>query len=208
MMSVLWMNLFFHWLLVYSTMCTYIMLLIFLFVCFLQIDETDEARKKFSNAKSISSAQYFGDQTKSGDIEAKASLQKFSVCFHSIRSLFLKIHFSIFLSLLSLFNEKMHYFYMVVRFTVFPNWNCGNFPSWFVKMVYIMVSFNNQLFLVHIFDAWCILFDLTSNTKLSGLVNFVYFVAVSNAWYSREWNRVTFEVMTSSNFSTFPFLQY
>ncbi|KAK4802893.1 hypothetical protein SAY86_001096 [Trapa natans] len=43
-----------------------------------QVEETNEARKKFSNAKSISSAQYFGDQSKSGDIEAKASLQKFS----------------------------------------------------------------------------------------------------------------------------------
>ncbi|KAF8412563.1 hypothetical protein HHK36_000531 [Tetracentron sinense] len=43
-----------------------------------QIQETDEARKKFSNAKSISSAQFFGDQNKSGDMEAQASLQKFS----------------------------------------------------------------------------------------------------------------------------------
>ncbi|KAL9680325.1 hypothetical protein QQ045_018203 [Rhodiola kirilowii] len=45
---------------------------------FYQIQETDEARKKFSNAKSISSAQFFGDQNKSGDSEAQASLQKFS----------------------------------------------------------------------------------------------------------------------------------
>ncbi|KAL9664791.1 hypothetical protein QQ045_020199 [Rhodiola kirilowii] len=43
-----------------------------------QVQETDEARKKFSNAKSISSAQFFGDQNKSGDSEAQASLQKFS----------------------------------------------------------------------------------------------------------------------------------
>ncbi|XP_050376137.1 probable ADP-ribosylation factor GTPase-activating protein AGD8 [Argentina anserina] len=43
-----------------------------------QIQETDEARKKFTNAKSISSAQYFGDQSKSADVEAQASLQKFS----------------------------------------------------------------------------------------------------------------------------------
>uniref|UniRef100_A0A7N1A5K6 Arf-GAP domain-containing protein n=1 Tax=Kalanchoe fedtschenkoi TaxID=63787 RepID=A0A7N1A5K6_KALFE len=42
------------------------------------VEETDEARKKFSNAKSISSAQFFGDQNKSGDSEAQASLQKFS----------------------------------------------------------------------------------------------------------------------------------
>ncbi|KAF8380700.1 hypothetical protein HHK36_028190 [Tetracentron sinense] len=43
-----------------------------------QIQETDEARKKFSNAKSISSSQFFGDQNKSGDNEAQVSLQKFS----------------------------------------------------------------------------------------------------------------------------------
>ncbi|KAK8480017.1 hypothetical protein V6N13_096316 [Hibiscus sabdariffa] len=43
-----------------------------------QIQETDEARKKFSNAKSISSAQFFGDQTRAGDKEAQATLQKFS----------------------------------------------------------------------------------------------------------------------------------
>ncbi|KAK6947421.1 Arf GTPase activating protein [Dillenia turbinata] len=42
-----------------------------------QIQETDEARKKFSNAKSISSAQYFGDQNKA-DLDAQVSLQKFS----------------------------------------------------------------------------------------------------------------------------------
>nr|XP_016464794.1 PREDICTED: probable ADP-ribosylation factor GTPase-activating protein AGD8 [Nicotiana tabacum] len=43
----------------------------------IQIEETDEARKKFSNAKSISSAQYFGDQSKT-EMEASVSLQKFS----------------------------------------------------------------------------------------------------------------------------------
>ncbi|XP_040986198.1 probable ADP-ribosylation factor GTPase-activating protein AGD8 [Juglans microcarpa x Juglans regia] len=43
-----------------------------------QIQETDEARKKFSNAKSISSAQFFGDQNKATDVDAQASLQKFS----------------------------------------------------------------------------------------------------------------------------------
>ncbi|KAH8513906.1 hypothetical protein H0E87_006953 [Populus deltoides] len=43
-----------------------------------QIQETDEARKKFTNAKSISSAQYFGDQNKA-DADAQVSLQKFSV---------------------------------------------------------------------------------------------------------------------------------
>jgi len=43
-----------------------------------KIEETDEARKKFTNAKSISSAQFFGDQNKATDVEAHASLQKFS----------------------------------------------------------------------------------------------------------------------------------
>ncbi|KAI3940490.1 hypothetical protein MKW98_024897 [Papaver atlanticum] len=42
-----------------------------------QAQETDEARKKFTNAKSISSAQYFGDQQKA-ESEAQVSLQKFS----------------------------------------------------------------------------------------------------------------------------------
>ncbi|KAG5523859.1 hypothetical protein RHGRI_030753 [Rhododendron griersonianum] len=44
----------------------------------IQVEETDEARKKFSNAKSISSAQYFGDQNNAAT-DAQASLQKFSV---------------------------------------------------------------------------------------------------------------------------------
>ncbi|CAI0418590.1 unnamed protein product [Linum tenue] len=42
------------------------------------VQETDEARKKFSNAKSISSAQYFGNRSKSTDLDAQTSLQKFS----------------------------------------------------------------------------------------------------------------------------------
>ncbi|KAL8196343.1 hypothetical protein R6Q57_025343 [Mikania cordata] len=41
-----------------------------------QIQETDEARKKFSNAKSISSAQFFGDQEKT-DLDGQARLDKF-----------------------------------------------------------------------------------------------------------------------------------
>lgn len=45
----------------------------------LQVEETEEARKKFSNAKSISSAQFFSDQNKSAESDAKASLKKFSV---------------------------------------------------------------------------------------------------------------------------------
>ncbi|KAF5729707.1 putative arf GTPase-activating protein [Tripterygium wilfordii] len=44
----------------------------------LKVQETDEARKKFSNAKSISSAQFFGDQNKGADADAQMSLQKFS----------------------------------------------------------------------------------------------------------------------------------
>ncbi|XP_019100779.1 PREDICTED: ADP-ribosylation factor GTPase-activating protein AGD10-like [Camelina sativa] len=43
-----------------------------------QIQETDEARKKFTNAKSISSAQYFGNDNNSADLEAKSTLKKFS----------------------------------------------------------------------------------------------------------------------------------
>ncbi|GAB4834744.1 GTPase-activating protein 8 [Ancistrocladus abbreviatus] len=43
-----------------------------------QIEESDEARKKFSNAKSISSAQFYGDLNKSSDMDAWASLQKFT----------------------------------------------------------------------------------------------------------------------------------
>nr|KYP40058.1 putative ADP-ribosylation factor GTPase-activating protein AGD8 [Cajanus cajan] len=42
------------------------------------IQETDEARRKFSNAKSISSSQYFGDQNKAADMDSQATLSKFS----------------------------------------------------------------------------------------------------------------------------------
>ena len=52
-----------------------------------QIEESSEARQKFSNAKSISSSQFFGDQA-SFEKDAQVSLQKFSVSttsslFHS-----------------------------------------------------------------------------------------------------------------------------
>lgn len=56
--------------------------LIFFCLCLYKIQETDEARKKFSNAKSISSSQFFGDQSKA-DVDAQATLSKFSVCIFS-----------------------------------------------------------------------------------------------------------------------------
>lgn len=43
-----------------------------------QVQESNEAREKFSNAKSISSAQFFCDLNKASDRDAQASLQKFS----------------------------------------------------------------------------------------------------------------------------------
>jgi hypothetical protein len=61
-----------------------------LFVCFFvtyKIEESDEARKKFSNAKSISSSQFFGDQNKARDAETRATLTKFSVCVLSYSNL-------------------------------------------------------------------------------------------------------------------------
>ncbi|KAL3677197.1 hypothetical protein R1sor_027145 [Riccia sorocarpa] len=42
------------------------------------VEETGEVQKKFANAKSISSAQMFGDQNKSGDTESQVRLQKFA----------------------------------------------------------------------------------------------------------------------------------
>ncbi|KAF9685535.1 hypothetical protein SADUNF_Sadunf03G0064700 [Salix dunnii] len=57
-----------------------------------QIQETDDARKKFSNAKSISSAQYFGDQNKA-DTDAQVSLQNSSLSALSITRLKLSIIF-------------------------------------------------------------------------------------------------------------------
>lgn len=43
-----------------------------------------EAQRKFVNAKSISSAQYFGDQEKNGDFKNSSRLQKFAVSFVKI----------------------------------------------------------------------------------------------------------------------------
>ncbi|KAL4356872.1 hypothetical protein AHAS_Ahas09G0130100 [Arachis hypogaea] len=53
----------------------------------MQIQESDEARKKFSNAKSLSSSQYFGDQNKATDVAAQATLSKFSLCIFFINEL-------------------------------------------------------------------------------------------------------------------------
>ncbi|XLS71344.1 hypothetical protein HN51_028209, partial [Arachis hypogaea] len=52
-----------------------------------EIQESDEARKKFSNAKSLSSSQYFGDQNKATDVAAQATLSKFSLCIFFINEL-------------------------------------------------------------------------------------------------------------------------
>jgi hypothetical protein len=45
----------------------------------MQTKESSEAQRKFANAKSISSDQYFGDQNMSGDTENTTRLQKFAV---------------------------------------------------------------------------------------------------------------------------------
>eukprot|EP00250_Pteridium_aquilinum_P013706 c21519_g2_i1 orf=401-1654(-) len=43
-----------------------------------QVEETNEARLKFANAKSISSSQFFGEKNKANDPESQARLQKFA----------------------------------------------------------------------------------------------------------------------------------
>lgn len=47
----------------------------------MQPEESHAAQKKFSNAKSISSAQYFGNSNKDGDSENSGRLQKFAVSY-------------------------------------------------------------------------------------------------------------------------------
>ena len=47
---------------------------------FHQIEESDEAQKKFANAKSISSSQFFGED-KAVDADSQVRLQKFAVYF-------------------------------------------------------------------------------------------------------------------------------
>ncbi|CAE6129142.1 unnamed protein product [Arabidopsis arenosa] len=49
-----------------------------------KVEESYEARKKFSNAKSISSAQFFGDQNKSSDLESECTFEKLSNDFSSL----------------------------------------------------------------------------------------------------------------------------
>jgi hypothetical protein len=50
------------------------------------VEESNEARIKFANAKAISSSQFFGDKNEIGDADNQVRLQKFavSVCFFSI----------------------------------------------------------------------------------------------------------------------------
>ncbi|CAM6085071.1 unnamed protein product [Calypogeia fissa] len=43
-----------------------------------QVEDSGEAQKKFANAKSISSAQFFGDSNKSVDVESQARISKFA----------------------------------------------------------------------------------------------------------------------------------
>ncbi|XP_042452084.1 probable ADP-ribosylation factor GTPase-activating protein AGD8 [Zingiber officinale] len=43
-----------------------------------KVQESNEARQKFSNAKSISSAQFFGDQNNASENEAQRTLQRFT----------------------------------------------------------------------------------------------------------------------------------
>ncbi|XP_002986925.2 probable ADP-ribosylation factor GTPase-activating protein AGD8 [Selaginella moellendorffii] len=43
-----------------------------------QVEESDEAQRKFSNAKSISSAQFFNDPSKVADVDNNVRLQKFA----------------------------------------------------------------------------------------------------------------------------------
>lgn len=45
----------------------------------MQPEDSHEAQRKFANAKSISSAQFFGDQNKNSDAENSGRLQKFAV---------------------------------------------------------------------------------------------------------------------------------
>ena len=52
-----------------------------------QVQEGNEARQKFSNAKSISSAQFFGDENRAS--EAQISLEKYTVCAFSTIILYL-----------------------------------------------------------------------------------------------------------------------
>jgi len=54
-----------------------------------QHEDSHEAQRKFANAKSISSAQYFGDQDKNSDIGNAGRLEKFAVSLFVVRILFI-----------------------------------------------------------------------------------------------------------------------
>ncbi|KAG7557194.1 hypothetical protein ISN44_As11g031850 [Arabidopsis suecica] len=49
-----------------------------------KVEESYEARKKFPNAKSISSVQFFGDQDKASDLESEFTFEKLSNDFSSL----------------------------------------------------------------------------------------------------------------------------
>lgn len=90
-----------------------------------QVDETDEARKKFSNAKSISSAQFFGVQNKDKDLESSISLQKFSVCRVLVYPLF---HIPIVFISLSVFGRRWG---IIVFCLLLPKLHCLGFSVHF-----------------------------------------------------------------------------
>jgi hypothetical protein len=85
----------------------------------LQTKESSEAQRKFANAKSISSDQYFGDQNMSGDTENTTRLEKFAV----------KILFQLVWSF-SLFLWTYWSFYPVV--------SRANMVEWVVRYVLMM----------------------------------------------------------------------
>lgn len=56
----------------------------------MKVEDSGEAQKKFANAKSISSAQFFGDPNKNVDAESQARISKFAVQYSpSVRLIFL-----------------------------------------------------------------------------------------------------------------------
>lgn len=100
-----------------------------------QIKETDVARKRFPNAKSISSAQFLGDkenmdEKNTTDTEAKISLQKFSVCgIWSSTNLYLQE------SIASFFNGILYLFFAVPLLL-------GFFECWFYLKRFLIEYWN------------------------------------------------------------------